>query len=113
MRVSVIGAGVAGLTCALELASRGATVEVLEQSAAPAARGCSWYAGGMLAPWCEQENSGALIAQLGLESIPWWQQHFPPFQAGVVHVRDVVYYLLVTYVALFAATRVLEARRWR
>ena len=24
-----------------------------------------------------------------------------------------VYYLLVTYVALFAATRVLEARRWR
>ncbi|MCE9669612.1 ABC transporter permease [Myxococcus stipitatus] len=42
-----------------------------------------------------------------------WNQHFPPFQSGLVHVRDVVYYLLVTYVALFAATRVLEARRWR
>jgi ABC-2 type transport system permease protein len=42
-----------------------------------------------------------------------WNQHFQPFQAGVVHVRDVVYYLLVTYVALLAATRVLEARRWR
>jgi ABC-2 type transport system permease protein len=42
-----------------------------------------------------------------------WNQHFQPFQAGVVHVRDVIYYLLVTYVALFAATRVLEARRWR
>jgi ABC-2 type transport system permease protein len=42
-----------------------------------------------------------------------WNQHFQPFQAGVVHVRDVAYYLLVTYVALFAATRVLEARRWR
>ncbi len=42
-----------------------------------------------------------------------WNQHFPPFMAGVVHVRDVVYYLAVTYVALFAATRVLEARRWR
>lgn len=42
-----------------------------------------------------------------------WNQHFQPFQAGVVHVRDVVYYLLVTYVALFAATRVVEARRWR
>lgn len=40
-------------------------------------------------------------------------QHFQPFQSGLVHVRDVVYYLLVTYVALFAATRVLEARRWR
>lgn len=42
-----------------------------------------------------------------------WNQHFPPFQSGLVHVRDVVYYLVVTYVALFAATRVLEARRWR
>jgi ABC-2 type transport system permease protein len=40
-------------------------------------------------------------------------QHFQPFQAGLVHVRDIVYYLAVTYVALFAATRVLEARRWR
>lgn len=40
-------------------------------------------------------------------------QHFQPFQSGLVHVRDVVYYLLVTYVGLFAATRVLEARRWR
>ncbi|MSP59349.1 MAG: hypothetical protein EXR72_03230 [Myxococcales bacterium] len=39
--------------------------------------------------------------------------HFQPFQAGIVHLRDVVYYLAVTYVALFAATRVLEARRWR
>jgi ABC-2 type transport system permease protein len=40
-------------------------------------------------------------------------QHFQPFQAGLVHVRDIVYYLAVTYLALFAATRVLEARRWR
>jgi ABC-2 type transport system permease protein len=40
-------------------------------------------------------------------------RHFPPFQAGQVHLRDVFYYLAVTYFALFAATRVLEARRWR
>jgi ABC-2 type transport system permease protein len=40
-------------------------------------------------------------------------QHFQPFQSGIVHLRDVVYYLAITYVALFAATRVLEARRWR
>jgi ABC-2 type transport system permease protein len=39
--------------------------------------------------------------------------HFQPFQQGIVHVRDVAYYLAVTYVALFGATRVLEARRWR
>jgi ABC-2 type transport system permease protein len=40
-------------------------------------------------------------------------EHFAPFQGGVIHLRDVVYYLAVTYVALFAATRVIEARRWR
>ena len=40
-------------------------------------------------------------------------QHFQPFQLGLIHLRDVVYYLMVTYVALFAATRVLEARRWK
>jgi ABC-2 type transport system permease protein len=39
--------------------------------------------------------------------------HFPPFQAGQVHLRNVAYYLLVAWVALFATTRVLEARRWR
>jgi ABC-2 type transport system permease protein len=40
-------------------------------------------------------------------------QHFQPFQLGLIHLRDVVYYLMVTYVALFGATRVLEARRWK
>ena len=39
-------------------------------------------------------------------------KHFPPFQSGTVHLRDVVYYLMVTYVALFSATRVMETRRW-
>ena len=46
-------------------------------------------------------------------SIALWNAHFPSFQAGQVNLRDVAYYLLVTWVALFATTRVLEARRWR
>jgi ABC-2 type transport system permease protein len=46
-------------------------------------------------------------------AIAIWGRHFPPFQTGTIHARDVVYYLAITYVALFAATRVLEARRWR
>ena len=69
VQVSVIGAGVAGLTCALELAERGVAVEVLERAARLGAGSCSWFAGGMLAPWCEQENSGPLIARLGAESL--------------------------------------------
>jgi ABC-2 type transport system permease protein len=42
-----------------------------------------------------------------------WHVHFPPFQAGIINLRDVVYYLAVTYFALFLAIRVLEVRRWR
>ena len=46
-------------------------------------------------------------------SLALWSQHFPPFESGVIHLRDVVYYAVITYVFLFMATRVLEARRWR
>jgi glycine oxidase len=77
MRCTVLGAGVAGLTCALELAERGAEVEVLERAPELAAAGCSWYAGGMLAPWCERESSEALIAELGAEGLDWWRARFP------------------------------------
>jgi len=75
VQVTVIGAGVAGLACALELAERGATVEVLERGERLGS-GCSWFAGGMLAPWCECENSGPLIAALGAEGLSWWRARF-------------------------------------
>ncbi len=41
-----------------------------------------------------------------------WFAHFTPFGQGLVQVKHVVYFGLVTFVSLFAATRVLEARRW-
>jgi ABC-2 type transport system permease protein len=47
------------------------------------------------------------------EAVALYHRHFPPFQVGIIHLRDVVYYLALIYFALFAATRVLEARRWR
>ena len=40
-------------------------------------------------------------------------RHFSGFETGVLHVRDVVYYLLVTYFFLLLSTRTLEARRWQ
>src|SRR6202035_2979295 len=92
MRVTVIGAGVAGLTCALEFAERGVAVEILERSAQLGAPGCSWFAGGMLAPWCELESCDPLIARLGAESIPWWQERFAGTVVNgtlvVAHGRD-------------------------
>jgi len=92
LQVTVIGAGVAGLCCALELAERGAAVEVLERGAQLGAGSCSWFAGGMLAPWCELESSEPLIASLGEESLSWWRVRFPGTVRNgslvVAHARD-------------------------
>ena len=44
--------------------------------------------------------------------LAWWG-HFDAFRTGLVHVKHVTYFVLVTFISLFAATRVLEARRWR
>lgn len=39
-------------------------------------------------------------------------RHFAGFQAGLLHSRDVFYYAAVTYFFLYAATKVMEAKRW-
>jgi glycine oxidase len=77
MRALVLGAGVAGLACAVELAERGVAVQVLDRGERLGAGGCSWYAGGMLAPWCERESAEAEVAALGAESLTWWPARFP------------------------------------
>lgn len=92
LQVTVLGAGVAGLTCAVELAERGVDVEVVDRAERLGAAGCSWYAGGMLAPWCELESTEPLIARLGMESMQWWRAHLPGavFNGSLVvaHGRD-------------------------
>ena len=92
MQITVMGAGVAGLTCAVELAERGADVEVVDRGEKLGASGCSWYAGGMLAPWCELESAEPLIAKLGIESIAWWRERLPGTALNgslvIAHGRD-------------------------
>jgi glycine oxidase len=75
MRVTVVGAGVAGLATATELADRGCTVEVVERGPRLGAESCSWQAGGMLAPWCERESAEELVVALGREALDWWPAH--------------------------------------
>jgi glycine oxidase len=77
MLVRVIGAGVAGLACALELAERGAEVEVIDSGGLLGDGSCSWHAGGMLAPWCERASTEPVVATLGALSIDWWTRRFP------------------------------------
>jgi len=40
-------------------------------------------------------------------------QHFTPFAQGIVHSKDVIYYLSVIFFFLECSVRALEARRWR
>jgi glycine oxidase len=92
MQVTIMGAGVAGLACAVELAERGAEVEVVDRGEQLGAASCSWYAGGMLAPWCELESAEPLIARLGTESLAWWRERLPSTALNgslvVAHGRD-------------------------
>jgi glycine oxidase len=74
--VAIVGSGVMGLTAAHQLALRGASVTIYDRRR-EAGRGCSWWAGGMLALWCEMESAEPLIGDLGLESLAYWREYFP------------------------------------
>ncbi|UVC15103.1 glycine oxidase ThiO [Mesorhizobium onobrychidis] len=76
MRVLVKGAGVAGLTAAFELATRGAAVTVAETTDRLGGN-ASWFAGGMLAPWCERESAEQTVLDLGRDAADWWDAATP------------------------------------
>jgi glycine oxidase len=80
MRVEVIGAGVAGLTAAFELARLGARRDIqidLVERQPRAGMGCSRFAGGMIAPWCELESAEPIVATLGAEALGFWTNDIP------------------------------------
>ena len=85
-RIIVVGAGVAGLACALELEERGLKVEVIERGRRLGEGSCSWMAGGMLAPWCERATTDAAVLTMGEPSIDWWARRF----AGTVRKGSLV-----------------------
>ncbi|TGQ66137.1 MAG: FAD-dependent oxidoreductase [Mesorhizobium sp.] len=76
MKVLIRGAGVAGLTLAHELATRGAEVSVVEKRGEIAGN-ASWQAGGMLAPWCERESAEEAVLTLGRGAADWWDRALP------------------------------------
>lgn len=78
--IRILGAGVMGLSLATELTSRGHRVELVDPETGPGPHGCSWWAGGMLAPFCEGESAEEPVERLGQGAIGWWDRH-----AGAVH----------------------------
>lgn len=77
--IAIIGAGIVGLSCALEFARRGIRVSLYEKSWPP--RGASWAAAGMLAPAFEAigvDGGHPDLFQLcdaGARAWPQWAEH--------------------------------------
>lgn len=74
--ILIRGAGVAGLTAAFTLAKRGARVTLYDKSERLDGN-ASWYAGGMLAPFCEGETAEERVQRRGVEAIDWWDHALP------------------------------------
>ena len=53
------------------------TVRVVERGSEALTAGCSWRAGGMLAPEVEAETAEPVVTVLGRRSLALWQDHFP------------------------------------
>lgn len=73
MDIAVIGAGVAGLCVARALLDRDARVTLVDRQPDAGPHACSWWAGGMLAPFCEGESAEEPVVRLGGEAAEWWE----------------------------------------
>ena len=72
MQITILGGGVMGLCAAVELAARGAQVALQDPMEKPGPHHCSWWAGGMLAPFCEGETAEEPVQRLGQAAAAWW-----------------------------------------
>lgn len=72
--VTIIGAGVAGLWAAYALSQRGITARLIDRNGTPGAHGCSWWAGGMLAPFCEGATSEPAVIAHGQQAAADWAE---------------------------------------
>ena len=80
-RVVIIGAGIAGLCTAAELAGiEGLDVRMIDRAPGIGADQCSWWAGGMLAPWCERESAEEPVLELGRTAADWWAKRASTLQ---------------------------------
>ena len=48
---------------------------MFDKSNGPGPDACSWWAGGMLAPWCERESAEQDVVRFGEEAAAWWDRH--------------------------------------
>lgn len=57
------------------MVDRDISVTIFEKSSNLGESACSWFAGGMLAPWCERESAEQSVVDLGEQALSWWADH--------------------------------------
>lgn len=77
MKILVKGAGVAGLVMAHELMQRGGAQITVCDVRPQSGGGASWFAGGMLAPFCERESAPKVVLEFGRHAADWWAAALP------------------------------------
>lgn len=76
-----------------------------------AAASASVITGTMFLLWPLSQRVGPPLSRV-FAALAIHGRHWAGFQAGLFHLRDVVYYVALTYFFLYAATKVMEAKRW-
>ncbi len=66
---------------------------------------------GLLVLWFVARRTEPPVSSI-LVALALYSTHFEPFMKGVVHLKDVVYYLSITYFFLLLSMRSLDAQRW-
>lgn len=72
--VTIVGAGVVGLWAARALLARGIRPQILDTNGSPGPHACSWWAGGMLAPYCEGAVAEPIIVKHGALAAANWSE---------------------------------------
>lgn len=72
-----------GLTLAAMAYRKGYEVQIREAGPADLTASCGWWAGGMLAPFCEGEHAPHLVMRLGLRSLALWPYLLAPQEVAI------------------------------
>lgn len=116
-QLKIIGATYLGLALALSCyVSLGALISAMTSSQAIAA---VWTFIALLFLWLLQSLGQGITAAWG--PIQWGPTlvyisplgHFSSFAEGLIHIKDVVYFLSFTFFTVFLTHRVVESNRWR
>lgn len=71
--IHIIGTGIVGLTLADHLIKAGKAIHITTANSGVDDTACSWWAGGMLAPFCEMESAEPLVGELSPYAMNYWQ----------------------------------------